>query len=166
MKALEPLWVIESELEALLNSLDTCPTHDLPELEQRIAQYLAGEAAKVDQINGMLSSLETVQAHAKTEIERLRARQQSAQRAAERLEGYVLHVLRERDGRPLKGRNVTFSTRRSEAVVIDDPNQIPDRFKRVTVTTDVPKIAIRDAIKSGTIVPGAHLEEHENLVRK
>jgi hypothetical protein len=160
------LYRIEEELQSLLDTLDVCPDELRPELEQRIAAYVTAEIDKVDRVGAVLSSLDNVQAHAKTEIERLRARQQTAQRAAEQLEGYLLRVLRERGGRPLKGRNVTFSTRRSEAVVIDDPNQIPDRFKRVTVTTDVPKIAVRDAIKSGTIVPGAHLEQHENLVRK
>jgi hypothetical protein len=166
MKALEPLWVIESELQTLLDSLDVCPPELLPEIEQRIAEYVGAEIEKIDRIAGVLSSLDNVAANAKTEIERLRARQQSAEKAAQRLEAYVLHVLRERDGRPLKGHNVTLSLRRSESVVIDDPKQIPDQFKRVTVTTDVPKIPVRDAIKSGQPVPGARLEQHEHLVRK
>jgi hypothetical protein len=96
----------------------------------------------------------------------LRERQQSAERSAERLEAYVLHVLRQREGKPLKGRHTTLSLRRSESVEIVDLNQIPDRFKRVTVVTDVPKTPIRDAIKSGTLVPGVRLEQHEHLVRK
>jgi hypothetical protein len=167
MKDLQPLWVIESELEALLNSLDTCPTDDLrAELEQRITQYLGAEVEKIDRIAGVLSSLDAVAANAKTEIERLRERQHSAEKACQRLAEYVLRVLRQRDGRPLKGHNVTLTLRRSESVVIDDLNQIPDRFKRVTVTTDVPKIPVRDAIKSGQTVPGARLEQHEHLVRK
>jgi hypothetical protein len=166
MNALMPLWEIESSLAELLDSIDVCEPELLPELEARIAQYLGAEIEKVDRVGAVLASLAAVQANAKTEIERLRARQQSAEKAAARLEAYVLHVLRERDGRPLKGRNTTFLTRRSEAVVIDDLNQIPDQFKRVTVMTDVPKIAVRDAIKSGITVPGARLEQHEHLVRR
>jgi|SRR5215471_7384854 len=166
MTNLMPLWRIEEDLEALINSVDTCPPELQPELEARIEEYLAGEAAKVDRIEGVLLSLEAVQANAKTEIERLRARQQSAERAARRLERYVLHVLGRRDGRPLKGRNVTFSVRRSEALVIDDPQLIPEQWKKLTVTVDIPKIPIREAIKAGTIVPGAHLAQHESLVRK
>jgi hypothetical protein len=166
VKDLEPLWKIEDELTALVDSVDTCPAELQPELEQRIAQYLAGEAAKVDRIDGVLSSLEAVQANAKTEIERLRVRAQSAEKAAKRLEDYVLHILRRRDGKPLRGRNVTLSVRHSEALIIDDPQLAPEQWKKLTVSVDIPKIPIREAIKSGTIVPGAHLEQHENLVRK
>jgi hypothetical protein len=160
------LYRIEEELQSLLDSLDVCPDELRPELEQRIAAYVTAEIDKIDRVGAVLSSLDNVAAHARAEIERLRLRQQSAERAGQRLADYVLHVLRQRDGRPLKGRNVTFSVRRSESVVIDDLNQIPDRFKRVTVTTDVPKIPVRDAIKAGQTIPGAHLEQHENLQRK
>jgi hypothetical protein len=166
MTSLMPLWELEQELTALLDSIDVCPPELQPELEARIEQYMAGAVEKVDKIGGALSALEAVQANAKTEIARLRERQQSAERSAERLKEYVLRVLRQREGKPLRGHNTTFSTRRSEAVVIDDLNQIPDQFKRVTVTTDVPKIPIRDAIKAGMLVAGAHIETHEHLVRK
>ena len=163
---LQPLWKIEDELAALVDSIDTCPPEMRAELEARITEYVAGEAAKVDRIDGVLSSLEAVQANAETEIARLTDRAKSAERSAERLKQYVLHVLRQREGKPLKGHNVTFLARRTEAVVIEDLNQIPERFKRVTVTTDVPRTAVKDAIRAGQVVPGARLEQHEHLVRR
>ena len=46
MKDLEPLWKIEDELTALVDSVDTCPDHLKPELEARIAQYLASFCRK------------------------------------------------------------------------------------------------------------------------
>ena len=72
--ALEPLWRIEDELEALLNSVDTCPDELLPELEQRIELYLAQEIEKVDRLAAVLTQFEHVEANAKSEIDRLRAR--------------------------------------------------------------------------------------------
>jgi hypothetical protein len=161
-----PLWRIEEDLEALVNSLDTCPEELRPELEASIAEYLGAEVDKVDRVGAVLSSLDGVAANAKTEIERLRQRQQSAEKAAQRLEGYVLHLLRERDGRPLRGRNVTFSVRHSEALMIDDPNAVPDHWKRTTVTVDIPKDPIKKAIKAGEDVPGTHIEQRESLQRK
>jgi Siphovirus Gp157 len=166
MSALEPLWKIEDELQTLVDSLDTCPEELKDELEQKIARYVTAEIDKLDKVGAMLTSLEGVQANAKAEIERLRLRQQAAEKAAARLEGYILHVLRQRDGRPLKGRNVTFSVRRTESVVIDDPNQVPEQWKRVTVTTDVPKVPIKEAIKAGQFVPGARLQTNEHLVKR
>jgi hypothetical protein len=161
-----PLWKIEDELTALLDSADTCPDELKPELEQQIAKYLGAEVEKVDRVDAVLASLDGVAANAKAEIERLRARQQSAEKAAQRLEGYVLHVLRKREGKPLKGHNVTFSMRNSEALIIDNPAAVPDQWKRTTVTVDIPKDPIKKAMKAGENVPGTHIEQRESLQRK
>jgi hypothetical protein len=166
MTALEPLWQIEEELAALVDSVDTCPDELRAELEARITQYLGAEAAKVDRVGAVLASLDGVADNAKREIERLRARQQSAERAAARLEGYVLHVLHERGGQPLKGNLCTFSVRRNEALIIDNPGAVPDRWKRSTVTIDIPKDPIKRAIRGGESVPGVHFEQRESLQRK
>jgi hypothetical protein len=166
MNDLMPLWQIEQELETLLDTLAGCPDELRPELEARIAAYVTAEIDKVDRIGAVLSSLDSVAANAKTEIERLRERQQSAERRARQLEQYVLRVLRERDSRQLNGRNVTFTVRRSEALIIDDPNVVPDEWKRKTLVVDIPKDPLKRAIKSGGDVPGAHIEERESLVRK
>jgi hypothetical protein len=166
MKDLEPLWKIEDELTALIDSVDVCPPEQKPELEARIAQYVGAEIEKVDRMGAVLSSLDGVARNAKAEIARLSTRQQSAERAVRQLEEYMLRMLRAREGRPLKGHNVTFSVRRTEAVIIEDLNLIPDRYKRVTLTTDVPKMPIKDAIQAGQKIPGARIEQHEHLVRR
>lgn len=166
MQDLQPLWQIEEELAALVDSLDTCPEELRAELEAQITAYLGAEIEKVDRVGAVLSSLEGVAANAKAEIDRLRARQQSAERARARLEEYVLRVLRERDEQPLKGRNVTFSVRHSEALIVDDPNAVPAEWKRTTVVVDVPKDPVKKAIKSGLEIPGAHIEHRESLVRR
>jgi hypothetical protein len=166
MNDLEPLWKIEEELAALLDSVETCPDELRAELEARIAAYVTAEIDKIDRVNAVLNSLDAVSANAGTEIQRLRERQQSAERNARQLEQSVLRVLRERGGRPLKGRNVTFSVRHSEALIIDDPNAVPDKWKRTTITVDVPKQPVKAALKAGEDVPGVHLEQRESLQRK
>jgi hypothetical protein len=166
MNDLEPLWEIEETLRELMDSTETCPDELRAELEARIARYVGAEIDKVDRVGAVLSSLDGVAANARTEIDRLRARQQSAERARARLEDYVLRVLRERDGQPLKGRNVTLSVRHSEALIVDDPEAVPAEWKRTTVTVDVPKDPIKKAIKAGQEVPGAHIEHRESLQRR
>jgi hypothetical protein len=160
------LYRIEEELQALLDSLDVCADELRPELEQRIAEYIGAEVDKVDRIGAVLSSLDNVQAHAKAEIERLRERQQAAERSAQRLSQYVLHILRQRGGQPLKGRTASFTVRHSEALVITDPQLVPDEWKRTTVTVDIPKDPIKRALKAGHEVPGVHIEQRESLQRK
>jgi hypothetical protein len=65
MTNLMPLWRIEEELEALVNSADLCPEELHEELEARIAQYLGAEASKIDQVGAMLSSFDAVAENAK-----------------------------------------------------------------------------------------------------
>lgn len=160
------LYQIEQELESLLDTVEVCPEELRPSLEARITGYVGSEAVKVDGIGQVLSSLDAVQSHAKSEIERLRARQKSAENNAERLKAYILHVLAQRDGKPLKGNYVTFFANRSEALIIDDPETVPTEWKRTTVSVDIPKEPVKRAIKAGQTIPGAHIEQREYLGRR
>jgi len=164
--ALQPLYVIEEELQTLVDSLDTCPPELQPELEARIAAYVGQEVEKVDRVNSVLTALDFVALNARTEIDRLRQRQQAAERAADRLKGYILRVILQHDGRPLKGRNVTFSARESEAVIVSDPSAVPEAYRRTTITVEAQKEAIKRALKAGEDVPGASLERRPHLVRR
>lgn len=160
------LYALESELEALLDSVEACPDELREECEERITQYLSAEAVKVDNVGKVLSQLDNVQAHARTEIERLRIRQQTAERAQRNLEVYILHLLARRNGQPLKGKNITLFARRSEVLVIDDPDAVPHEWKRTVVTVDIPKEPIKRAIKEGATISGVHVEPREHLVKR
>jgi len=150
----------------LLDSLDTCEEQHREELSLRIETYVGKLASKVDSIAGVLKSLEAVQENAKNEIDRLRAREKAAERAANRLEGYLLEVLRKRPDRTLKGKWTTFGIRTSEALVITNPDRVPAKWKRVTETVDIPRDPIKRALKMGEDVPGVVLEIREHLSRK
>jgi hypothetical protein len=78
----------------------------------------------------------------------------------------VLRLLQQREGKPLKGRNVTFSIRKSEALIITDANAVPAEWKRITQTVDIPKDPVKRALKAGAEIPGVAIEERENLARK
>ena len=51
----------------------------------------------------------------------------------------------------------TFSTK------VDDMDTLPDEYKRTTVKIDADLTAIKQAIKAGHNVPGAHLEEKVSI---
>jgi septation ring formation regulator EzrA len=161
--ASQPLWEIEEDLEALLDSLDSCPEEHREELSLKIEQYVGRLATKVDSIAGVLKSLESVQENAKNEIDRLRAREKAAERAQNRLESYLLEVLRKRPDQKLKGKFTTFSIRTSEALVIVNPDRVPAEWKRVTTTVDILKPPIKQALKAGIEVPGTAILVNEHL---
>ena len=48
-------------------------------------------------------------------------------------------------------------------VVVDDEAAIPWELKRDVVKVEIDKTAIRDALKAGDAVPGAHIEQSERV---
>jgi hypothetical protein len=166
--ALEPLWAIEQELTALLDSIETCPAELQPELQTRIAEYLAREAAKIDQTAHVLAALDYEQKTASDEIARLAERKRAAKAAQDRLEAYLCRIIAARGGRKLIGNTNTLSVRPSDAVLIVDEAAIPAFYivEEVITTKRVDKAGIKKALKAGREVPGADLEYHDNLVRK
>ena len=58
---------------------------------------------------------------------------------------------------------VTFSTRKSVSLVIEDETKIPQKYQVKTVTTKPDKKAIKDAINEGEEIKGAYLSENRNL---
>ena len=56
-----------------------------------------------------------------------------------------------------------FSTRKSEAVIIDDVNELPKEFKVIKVTEQADKLAIKKAIKEGQEIKGCSIQENKNL---
>jgi hypothetical protein len=49
------------------------------------------------------------------------------------------------------------------AVIIDDVTQIPTQYQRQKIQVDIDKSAIKQAIKDGQQVPGAHVEQTARL---
>ena len=58
---------------------------------------------------------------------------------------------------------LTFTTRKSESVLIEDQEQISEYYKVNKVVTSVDKLAIKRDIKEGKNVKGASLLENKNL---
>jgi hypothetical protein len=166
--ALQPLWVIEGELQALLDSLDVCPSELEPELQARIEEYLAREAAKVDQTAHVLAALDYEQRAADDEIARLAERKRAAKAAQNKLERYLCRIIAAHGGKKLIGNTNTLSVHPSDAVVILDEAAIPAGYvvEEVITTKRVDKAGIKRALKAGREVPGADLEYRDNLVRK
>ena len=58
---------------------------------------------------------------------------------------------------------LTFTTRKSESITIEDEELIDKKYKTVKVTTSISKADIKKAIKNGDNVLGASLSENLNL---
>ena len=94
----------------------------------------------------------------KTEEAALSKRRQTAEKKAEWLKRYVQAVL---NGEKFKTPRVAVGYRKTQAVVIDDIDSLPDDFLRIKKEAD--KTKIKELLKGGEALPGAHLEERQSM---
>lgn len=163
------LMEITDHLQALFDTVEMIDSPELKkEAEAEIQRYLESEVRKVDSINSYLNQCEAQQAAVKAEIERLRARLSVWENREERVRKYVQEVMERFGDKKLEGRTATFSLRAVPAsVIILDESEIPEEFKRTTVSVTVDKKAIKKAIDDGRDIAGADLSiGKQTLVRK
>jgi len=63
----------------------------------------------------------------------------------------------------LEAGTFTLSTQKSKKVIIDNADQIPGNYLEQIVDWTIKKNEIKKDLKAGIVVPGAHLEENDNL---
>lgn len=86
---------------------------------------------------------------------------------ADSLKQYLIQELTHAGKKKMETDRFLLSTRKNNlSTVIDDATLIPDTFKTTKVTESIDKTAIKDAIKLGKDVPGAHLQASQSITIK
>ena len=99
----------------------------------------------------------------KREIERLRSLLKRAERGEEWLRVYLSEAMTSTGYETIDGAFTKISFRSSEETVIDNMDELPKEFIKEKVTYAPDKTAIKQAIKAGKEVSGAHIEKKKNL---
>lgn len=98
------------------------------------------------------------------EIKRLQALKKRNNNLIDRLESSLLSAVQ------LFGEfnigTLTFGKRKSESVIVEDINGLPDEFKTVKVTESAKKADLKAAIKEGKEIDGVHIQTNFNLAVK
>ena len=92
------------------------------------------------------------------EAKALSERKERSAKKAESLKNYLQMML---DGQKWKSSKAAVSYRKTQSVVIDDINALKPEFLRVKTEPD--KTTIKDVLKAGAAVAGAHLEERQSM---
>jgi Siphovirus Gp157 len=132
-----PLYVIEDRLAALIETAELVSVEQEQEFRAEFqAALTAASVDKRDRAGQFLAHLEQQIDFAKFEIDRLRQRKATCERALERLENYVIGTIENlgTDGkgkyRRLEGKTTTFSLRACPpSVEVADETAIPSEYK-------------------------------------
>lgn len=160
MSNLPSLLQISHDLSALLEKIESQDGVVTLQDEEALSSVMIQSAEKVSNYCVVLDRFENEKEYVKKQIaalkeyyERLDNRQKSLERIA--LEVVKAHGILE----GTCGRKI--SKRASTKVIIDDKEQIPPFYQKIKV--DVDAALVKQALKDGKRVPGAHLEDNLTL---
>lgn len=108
-------------------------------------------------------SLDEDAARVGREIERLTAMKKRLERERDRVKEGLSTAFTALGVEKVKGMYADISFRASEQTVIDNADAVPEEYMTVKTTYTPNKTAIKEAIKAGKEVPGAHLEQRKNI---
>ena len=135
-----PLYVIEDHLAALIETAELVSPEQEQEFRAEFQIALTAAVEKRDRVGQFLAHLEQQIDFAKFEIDRLRKRKATCERAIARLESYVIETIENlgTDGkgkyRTLEGKTTTFSLRACPpSVELSDESTIPAEYKALTL---------------------------------
>lgn len=97
------------------------------------------------------------------QIKRLKARKDCMKRRADTLKNLMLDAMTSSGLKKVSDPLVTVYLRKSTATIVDEMDILPKDLLRVKVETSPDLIAIGKKLKAGEVVPGAHLEERQNV---
>lgn len=92
------------------------------------------------------------------EAKALTERKERSAKKAESLKNYLQAML---DGQKWKSSKAAVSYRKTQSVVVDDLEALKPEFLRIKKEAD--KTAIKEVLKAGAAVSGAHLEEKQSM---
>lgn len=159
------LYLLAAEYNDLVNAL-------LASADEETGEVSVDIAAAVDKAQGSFEekAVATATVHRilngesekiGAEIKRLQALKKRVDNEADRVKKYLADACERVGLESIRGMYANISFRASEQTVIDNPDKIPKKYLRIKYEPD--KTKIKEAIKSGLKVAGAHVETVRNI---
>lgn len=134
-----------------------------PELETALAiteeQLQNKSVAYSFVIKQMDADIDTIDA----EIKRLQAAKKQREKASEYLKERIKHAMELFSIEEIKTPLVKINFRKSETVEVENVNELTSAYKTIKIVETADKMAIKEAIKNGAVIPGCSIVQHRNL---
>lgn len=161
------LYNIQEEYQRLADFLLSTGGEVTEEIEQALAINKEQLQNKAVNYGFVIKQMEAENDIIDSEIARLQENKKRRLKAIERLENNLVGAMQHFGVPKLEQPGLlTLSLRKSETCEIEDESAIPTQFIKLKIVEpikSIDKTAIKAAIKSGEQVPGARIQEHQNL---
>lgn len=124
-----------------------------------IAEKIEGYCVVENELSGDLQKIES-------EIERLNAKKSAIENNIKRLRSRLGDCLFAMDTTKYNAGTYTVYRRETQQVVIDDSQKIPAEFMKTRVSETPNKTLIKESIKAGKEIAGAHLQTNQSITIK
>ena len=165
---MKPLYELNEDYIQLFHMLleaseGESPLESLQGLEEALAIENAEFEGKASAYAFMIRKLENEESFLKSESKYLADKAKRKALAIEKLKQNLHNALELRSIKKIDLGQYVLSFRKSEAVEIDEPGNVPDCYIRSEIVSKIDKISIKQALKQGELVQGARLVEKNNL---
>lgn len=161
------LYSLTDECRSLYDALMASADEETGEVDISLVNALAERQEawedKAVAVACVYRSLDEDAARVGREIERLTAMKKRLERERDRVKEGLSAAFTALGVEKVKGMYADISFRASEQTIIDNADAVPEEYMTVKTTYTPNKTAIREAIKAGKEVPGAHLEQKKNI---
>lgn len=161
------LYSLTDECRSLYDALMASVDEETGEVDISLVNALAERQEawedKAVAVACVYRSLDEDAARVGREIERLTAMKKRLERERDRVKEGLSAAFTALGVEKVKGMYADISFRASEQTIIDNADAVPEEYMTVKTTYTPNKTAIREAIKAGKEVPGAHLEQKKNI---
>lgn len=161
MSNIPSLYRISQEQQALNELLFEAEGELTPELEAKLVINQSNLEVKAEGYATSMAYFKAIEKAAEEEIKRLQSISKHSKNAQERMKGALATALETFGLDRLEVGTYRISFRKSEAVIVDDEQTIPNDY--VIVETKINKAQLKADLKAGAVVSGAHLETRKNI---
>lgn len=155
---------IEREIRNILSIPDEELTDEQRQAFEEYAEMLAGQ--EEDKVDGFVAFIRSENAHAdflREEAKRLTNAARCIESKLARLKTHYQYTMQSHGLKRVNGKAYSVSLRATPVVLVENEQQVPTIFWRTKTETSIDKAAVRDALKSGAVVPGCSLGKSYSL---
>lgn len=166
---LPSLYELERDLLAVFDEIRICDEEGIeppPETLARIAAFTDATMEKRDRVCKFMRHVESTELAIEDEIDRLRERKKSIQRAKERMERYIMDVMAMMGVERISGNAHEIRLRNNPPhVEITDQNAVPETYfyQPPLPPLALSKKMIAEDLKAGVEIPGAKMVQGKRL---
>ena len=154
---------IQTEIQNMLDIADDLTPEQQQHMEDYLRELGLQESEKVDRFAWFVMEQAGKAKTCKEAADHLAKKAKTIENRVSWLKARYAEIMRQHGLKKVSGSLYSLSARPSQAVLVNDVNSLPEAYKSLKTEISANKIAIKEALLSGTEIPGCELITRASL---